>query len=67
MLTDIEIAQQAKLRRIGELAAEKLGVPDEQIEPYGYFKAKLSLDYIASLRDRRNGKLVLVTAISPRG
>ena len=65
MLTDIEIAQQAKLRRIGELAAEKLGVPEEQIEPYGYFKAKLSLDYVASLRSKPDGKLVLVTAISP--
>ncbi|MGD2139139.1 MAG: formate--tetrahydrofolate ligase [Burkholderiales bacterium] len=65
MLTDIEIAQQAKLRRIGELAEEKLGVPHEQIEPYGYFKAKLSLDYIASLAGKPDGKLVLVTAISP--
>ena len=65
MLTDIEIAQQAKLRRIGVLAAEKLGVPEEQIEPYGYYKAKLSLDYIASLKNKPDGKLVLVTAISP--
>ena len=49
MLTDIEIAQQAKLRRIAQLAQERLGIPDEALEPYGHYKAKVSLDYLDSL------------------
>ena len=65
MLTDIEIAQQAKLRRIAQLAQEKLGIPDEALEPYGHYKAKVSLDYLDSLAGRKDGKLILVTAISP--
>ena len=65
MLTDIEIAQQAKLRRIAQLAQEKLGIPDDALEPYGHYKAKVSLDYLDSLAERRDGKLILVTAISP--
>ncbi|UCD70367.1 MAG: formate--tetrahydrofolate ligase [Betaproteobacteria bacterium] len=64
-MTDIEIAQQAKLTRIGKLAAERLGIPEDQIEPYGHYKAKLSSDFIARLSDKPDGKLVLVTAISP--
>jgi formate--tetrahydrofolate ligase len=63
--SDIEIAQKAKLRRISELAEERLGIPEEHLEPYGRYKAKLSLDYIDSLRSRPNGKLILVSAISP--
>jgi formate--tetrahydrofolate ligase len=65
MRTDIEIAQQAKLRRITELAQDRLGIPDEALEPYGHFKAKISLDYLDSLASRPDGKLILVTAISP--
>ncbi|HQZ44802.1 MAG TPA: formate--tetrahydrofolate ligase, partial [Usitatibacteraceae bacterium] len=64
MLSDIEIAQKAKVAPIGEIAA-KLGIPEEAIEPFGRTKAKISLDYIASLKDRPDGKLILVTAISP--
>ncbi|MGH6853227.1 MAG: formate--tetrahydrofolate ligase, partial [Methylocella sp.] len=65
MPADIEIAQQANLRRIGEVAHEKLGIEEAHIEPYGYYKAKISLDYIDSLKGRPDGKLILVTAISP--
>ena len=65
MTSDIDIAQQATLQRITRVAAEKLGIADEHLEPYGHYKAKLSLDYIDSLKDRPNGKLILVTAISP--
>jgi formate--tetrahydrofolate ligase len=52
------------MKRIVEVAA-KLGIAEEHLEPYGHYKAKMSLDYIASLKDRPNGKLVLVTAMSP--
>ena len=65
MPSDIEIAQQAKLRRVIELAKERLGIPEDALEPYGHYKAKVSLDYLDSLKDKPNGKLILVTAISP--
>ena len=65
MTSDIDIAQKATLQKITRVAAEKLGIADEHLEPYGHYKAKLSLDYIDSLKDRPNGKLILVTAISP--
>jgi formate--tetrahydrofolate ligase len=61
---DIEIAQQAKMLRIGQIA-HGLGIPEEHLIPYGHYKAKVSLDYVASLRGRKTGKLILVTAISP--
>jgi len=64
-MSDIEIARQAKLLPIIDLAREKLGIPAEQLDPYGHYKAKLSLDYIKSLECRPDGKLILVTAISP--
>ena len=64
-LSDIEIARQTPLRRITDLARERLGIADEHLVPYGHYKAKLSLDHIATLQDRPDGKLVLVTAISP--
>ncbi len=64
-LSDIDIAQQANMRRITQIAQERLGIADEHLEPYGHFKAKISLSYIDSLRDRPDGKLILVTAISP--
>ena len=65
MPSDIEIAQQAKLRRVEDLAKERLGIPEDALEPYGHYKAKVSLDYLDSLKDKPNGKLILVTAISP--
>ena len=55
----------AKMRPITQLAAERLGIAEEHLEPYGRFKAKISLDYLESLPERANSKLVLVTAISP--
>ncbi|MCH7555464.1 MAG: formate--tetrahydrofolate ligase, partial [Proteobacteria bacterium] len=63
--SDIEIAQAAVMRPISEIAAEKLGIGAEHLEPYGHYKAKISLDYIKSLGDRPDGKLILVTAITP--
>jgi formate--tetrahydrofolate ligase len=63
--SDIEIAQAASMRPIGQVAADKLGIPDEALSPYGRYKAKISLDYIRTLADRPNGKLILVTAITP--
>jgi formate--tetrahydrofolate ligase len=53
------------MRPIVALAKDRLGIPEESLEPYGRFKAKISLDYIATLKDRPQGKLILVTAISP--
>ncbi len=64
MPSDIEIAQAAKMQRIVKVA-EKLGIPEEHLEPYGHYKAKVDLAYVDSLKDRPDGKLVLVTAISP--
>src|SRR6202047_607000 len=52
------------MRPIGEIAA-KLGIPDEALSPYGRYKAKVGLDYVDSLKDKPNGKLILVTAITP--
>ena len=63
--SNIEIAQRAQMRPIVPLARERLGIPEESLEPYGHYKAKVSLDYVAQLADRPEGKLVLVTAISP--
>ena len=65
ILSDIEIARRAPLRRIADLARERLHIAAEHLEPYGHFKAKLSLDHIHTLQGRPEGKLVLVTAISP--
>src|SRR4026209_3046251 len=63
--SDIEIAQSAKPRRIMDVAKEKLGIAPENLEPYGHYKAKVSMDYIKSLKSKPNGKLILVTAITP--
>ena len=65
MASDIEIAQQAKLKRVSGIAQERLGIAEEHLEPYGHYKAKISLDYLASLKDRPDGKLILVTAMTP--
>ncbi len=64
MLSDIDIAQKAKIKPIAEIA-KKLGIPMEAISPYGHTKAKVSLEYVNSLKGKPDGKLVLVTAISP--
>jgi formate--tetrahydrofolate ligase len=63
--SDIEIAQAARMRPIMDLAKERLGIAPENLEPYGHYKAKLSMDYIKSLQSRPNGKLILVSAITP--
>jgi formate--tetrahydrofolate ligase len=65
MPSDIEIAQAAKLQRITSVAKEKLGIGEEHLEPYGHTKAKVSLEYLETLKGKKDGKLVLVTAISP--
>ena len=65
MKSDIDIAQAARMRPIVELARERLGVPEEALQPYGRYKAKIGLDYLATLDDRPDGRLVLVTAVSP--
>jgi formate--tetrahydrofolate ligase len=64
-LSDIEIAQAAKMRPIMDIGREKLGIAAENLNPYGHYKAKVSMDYIKSLKDKKNGKLILVTAITP--
>ncbi|HET7901603.1 MAG TPA: formate--tetrahydrofolate ligase [Candidatus Nanopelagicales bacterium] len=64
MLSDIEIAQGATLERIGKIA-DKLGIPDDAIDPYGHYKAKISLDWLDSQPAREASNLILVTAISP--
>jgi formate--tetrahydrofolate ligase len=64
-MSDIEIAQKANKKRIIDLAKEQYGIESEHLEPYGHYKAKLSLNYIESLKDKEDGKLVLVTAVSP--
>ncbi len=62
--TDLEIAQEVEMQPIVDVAA-KIGIPADNLELYGKYKAKLSFDYLNSLKDRDNGKLVLVTAINP--
>ena len=65
-MSDIEIAQNAKMKPIIKLAEEKFGIPAEELDPYGHYKAKLSLEYVDSLsHQKEEGKLILVTAISP--
>jgi formate--tetrahydrofolate ligase len=64
-MSNIDIAQRAKMLPILQLARDRLGIPEESLESYGRFKAKVSLDFIKGLQDRPDGKLVLVTAVSP--
>lgn len=64
-MSDIEIARAAHLKPIVAIAKEQYGIPAESLDPYGHFKAKLSQDFIEGLQDRPDGKLILVTAISP--
>jgi formate--tetrahydrofolate ligase len=63
--SNIEIAQAASKRTIIGLAEEWANIPADALEPYGHYKAKLSLEYAAKIADEPNGKLILVTAISP--
>ena len=62
--SDIEVAREAKMKPISEVAA-KVGIPDDALMPYGKTKAKISFDFINSLKGRPDGRLILVTAISP--
>ncbi|MCM8785413.1 MAG: formate--tetrahydrofolate ligase [Candidatus Omnitrophica bacterium] len=64
MLNDLEIAQKAKIKHIKEIA-EKAGIEEEYLELYGNYKAKVSLDILKKLEDRKNGKYIDVTAITP--
>jgi formate--tetrahydrofolate ligase len=63
--SDIEISQAATKRLIADVARERLGIAPENLEPYGHYKAKVSIDYVKSLKDKPNGKLILVSAITP--
>jgi formate--tetrahydrofolate ligase len=63
--TDIEISQAAKKRLILDVARERLGIGPENLEPYGHYKAKVSMDFVKSIQGRPNGKLILVSAITP--
>jgi formate--tetrahydrofolate ligase len=65
MPSDIEIAQAAKMQRVSKVASERLGIAEEHLEPYGHYKAKISLKYLDTLKGKKDGKLILVTAISP--
>ena len=65
MPSDIEIAQAAKMQRISKVALDRLGIAEEHLEPYGHYKAKVSLKYVDSLKGRKDGKLILVTAMTP--
>jgi formate--tetrahydrofolate ligase len=64
-LSNIEIAQHAKMKPIVPLAKERLGIPEEHLQPFGHYKAKISLNYCTHLEGKKDGKLILVTAISP--
>jgi len=64
-MSDIEIAQQAKMEQIIPLAQQRLGLDPLQLDPYGHYKAKVSLDVMTELADKPDGKLILVTAVSP--
>ncbi|MSO70147.1 MAG: formate--tetrahydrofolate ligase [Alphaproteobacteria bacterium] len=63
--TDIEIAREAKKRPIMELAKDRLGIAAEHLEPYGHYKAKISLPFIKTLENKPDGRLILVSAITP--
>ena len=63
--TDLEIAREAKKIRIANLASERLSISEENLIPFGHYKAKISLDYLDSLKTKPDGHLILVTAISP--
>ena len=62
MKSDIEIAQAAKLEKISSVA-RKLDIPDESLEPYGHYKAKISMEFLKSLESKQDGKLILVRSV----
>lgn len=64
MLTDIEIAQQAKMKKITDVAAS-IGITENELEPYGHYKAKINDSLFDRLKDKKDGKLILVTAVNP--
>ena len=64
-MSDIEIAQHAKMQPITDIASNRLGLAAEQLDNYGRYKAKVSLQVMDELADKPDGKLILVTAISP--
>jgi formate--tetrahydrofolate ligase len=64
-MSDIEIAQKAKMEQIIPLAQQRLGLDPLQLDPYGHYKAKVSLEVMTDLADKPDGKLILVTAVSP--
>ncbi|HFD11097.1 MAG TPA: formate--tetrahydrofolate ligase [Crenotrichaceae bacterium] len=64
-MSDIEIAQKATMRPVIELASDRLGIDSHHLIPYGHYKAKLSMEFVDSLKNNADGKLILVTAISP--
>ena len=63
--SDIEIAQAAAMRPVVEVGAERLGIPSDKLDPYGHYKAKVALDHVAALGGNGDGRLILVTAITP--
>src|SRR5471030_1761115 len=63
--SDIEISQTAKKRLIMDIAKEKLGIEASNLEPYGHYKAKVSMDFVKSLKNKKSGKLILDSAITP--
>ena len=63
-MEDIEIARNAKLKKINKITS-KLEIPNDYVENYGNYKAKISLNYYDEIKSRKNGKLILVTAINP--
>ncbi len=63
--SDIDIAREANMRPVIEIANERFGIPAEHLDPYGHYKAKLSLDHVATLPERPDAKLILVTAMTP--
>lgn len=65
MKSDIEIAQQAKIKKISEIAKNQLEINEDYLESYGHYKTKVSLSYLEKLKNKKDGKLILVTAISP--
>ena len=63
-MEDLEIAKKANLKKITEITQE-LNIPEEYVEQYGKYKAKISLDYFNKIKNNKNGKLILVTSINP--
>ena len=65
MQKDISIAQSAKIKKISKIAKKILKIPESEIQTFGHYKAKISLSYLQKLKEKKNSKLILVTAISP--